>query len=315
MVIEIIGKIKRVPLREVWKHEALDFTKGLEDNIDVVSEKIGIPLSNAIREKNAGDFSVDLLAKDESGNPVIIENQLEKSNHDHLGKLITYLVAVEAKAAIWIVSEPRPEHIAAISWLNESRLASFYLIQVQAIRIDDSKPAPLLTLIVGLTEESRRIGEQKKEMVERYTIREKFWTQFLTYSQTQTKLYSAISPTTSNWISITSGLRGLGYNYFITQNETYVELYIDRGKDSEEENLNIFRELSDNRQEIEKIFGEPLIWDDMPGRRACRIRKIIDGGYCNPELEWFEIHKKMAEAMIRLEKALSPFIKKLNTGH
>lgn len=314
-MVEIIGKIKEVPLREVWKHEALDFTKWLENNIDVVSEKIGIPLSNAIRERNAGDFIADLVAEDEDGKPVIIENQLEKSNHDHLGKIITYLVAVDAKAAIWIVSEPRPEHIAAISWLNESRLASFYLIQVQAIKIDDSKPAPLLTLIVGPTEESRQIGEQKKEMAERYAIREKFWTQFLTYAQTQTKLHATISPTTSNWISVTSGLRGLGYNYSITQSESYVELYIDRGKDSEEENLNFFRQLSNNREEIEKIFGEPLIWDEMPGRRACRIRKTIEGGYRSPDAEWPDIQKKMADAMIRLEKSLSPFIKKLNAGH
>ena len=122
----MIGSLQRVDLREVWPHEAQDFTPWLEENIDVLNNAIDLSLSIIEREQAAGDFSVDLVAEDESGNSVIIENQLERSNHDHLGKLITYLTAIDAKAAIWIVKEARPEHISAISWLNESSSASFY---------------------------------------------------------------------------------------------------------------------------------------------------------------------------------------------
>jgi hypothetical protein len=86
----VIGKIQRVPLREVWKHEALDFTTWLQGNIDVVSDVVNVPLDEAEREQSAGNFSVDLVARDSSGDPVVIENQLEKSDHDHLGKLLTY---------------------------------------------------------------------------------------------------------------------------------------------------------------------------------------------------------------------------------
>src|SRR5215207_6380576 len=175
----MIGKIQRVPLREVWKHEALDFTTWLRENIDVVSDVVNVPLDEAEREQSAGNFSVDLVARDSSGDPVVIENQLEKSDHDHLGKLLTYLVAFEAKAAIWIVSEPRPEHVSTITWLNESSPASFYLVKVEAIRIGDSPPAPLLTKVVGPSEESREVGETKKELAERYTLRRRFWTELL----------------------------------------------------------------------------------------------------------------------------------------
>jgi hypothetical protein len=140
----MIDKIQRVKLRDVWPHEATSFTVWLENNIDVVNECVGLNLGSVRREKNAGDFNVDLVAEDESGNLVIIENQLEKSNHDHLGKLITYLTVLEAKGAIWIVSEPRPEHVRAIAWLNESRAAAFYLVKVEAIRIGNSPAAPLL---------------------------------------------------------------------------------------------------------------------------------------------------------------------------
>src|SRR5881394_785774 len=114
-----VGKIERVPLREVWRHEAHNLTTWLEDNIDVLNDALDIELTNVEREQAAGSFSVDLVAEDASGGTVVIENKLERSNHDHLGKLITYVSFTDARAAIWIVSDPRPEHVRAISWLNE----------------------------------------------------------------------------------------------------------------------------------------------------------------------------------------------------
>jgi hypothetical protein len=92
-----VGRLQRVALREVWKHEAQDFTQWLQNNIDVLNESLDLNLVGANRERSAGDFSVDLVAEDEGGGTIIIENQLEKSNHDHLGKLITYLTAIGAK--------------------------------------------------------------------------------------------------------------------------------------------------------------------------------------------------------------------------
>ena len=169
-----IGKLRRVPLREVWKHEARDFSLWLEENIELLNELIGIDLANPEREKSAGAFNVDILAEDDQGNSVVIENQLEKSDHDHLGKLITYVSAFQAKIAIWIVAEPRPEHIQAITWLNESLTTSFYLVKVEAVRIEDSPAAPLLTLIVSPSEASKEVGIAKKEIAEREILRYDF---------------------------------------------------------------------------------------------------------------------------------------------
>ena len=306
----MIGKIERVPLREVWKREALDFTTWLEDNIEILNENLDINLSNAEREKAAGAFSVDLVAEDDKGNPVVIENQLEKSNHDHLGKLITYLTAIGAKTAVWIVSDPRPEHVNAISWLNESSSASFYLVKVEAIRIGDSEPAPLLTLIVGPSEEARGVGKTKKEQAERYALRKKFWTQLLDYAKNKTKLHAGITPGEYNWIGTGTGFRGLGLTYTVTKQNSVVELYIDRGKDQDEENKAIFDQLAANKKTIEEYFGEPLDWQQLEGKRACRIRKQFTlGGYRDDEDKWPQIHEVMVDAMIRLEKALKPHIK------
>lgn len=188
-----IGRIERVSLREVWPHEALDFTPWLERNPDVLNEVLDLVLENVERERSAGDFSVDLVAEDQSGQAVVIENQLERSDHDHLGKLITYVAALEARAAIWIVSRPRPEHISALTWLNESQSADFYMVKVEAIRIGTSPAAPLLTLITGPSPETRQVGAEKHERAERYDLREAFWSSLLDRARGKTALHSGVS--------------------------------------------------------------------------------------------------------------------------
>ena len=308
----MIGKIQRVPLREVWRHEALDFTKWLQDNIDVLNDVLDLSLSSPEREQPAGDFNVDLVADDDAGNVIIIENQLEKSNHDHLGKLITYLVAIGAKAAIWIVAEPRPEHINAITWLNETSAAAFYLLKIEGVKIENSPPAPLLTLIVGPSEESRGIGVAKKDLAERYSIRQRFWADLLDIAKEKTKLHTTISPGQHGWIGTGAGRRGLAFNYVVRQHDADVELYIDRGQESEDENQRIFDALASSKDEIESVFGGNLDWQRLEGKRACRIKLLIDvGGYRDDPTKWSEPHEAMIDAMIRLEKSLRPHIAKL----
>ncbi len=307
----MIGKIQRVPLREVWKHEALDFTTWLERNVDVVSDALGLPLSSAERERAAGDFSVDLVAEDESGNPVVIENQLEKSNHDHLGKLLTYAVAIGAKTAIWIVFEPRPEHVNTISWLNEFSPVSFHLVKMEAIKVSDSPPAALLTQVVGPSKESREVGEAKKEWAERHTLRHRFWTELLDRSRQKTTLHTKISPSRSSWIGTGAGKSGLGFNYVVLQHDARAELYISRGKDMDEQNKAIFDSLVASREDIESSFGGDLDWERLEGRLSCRIAaRITLGGY-RDEDRWPGIQDAMIDNMIRLEKALRPHIARL----
>ena len=307
-----IGKLQRVSLREVWKHEARDFTQWLQENIDVLNSALGLNLVNVDREQAAGSFSIDLVAEDEGGGTVIIENQLEKSNHDHLGKLITYLTAMSARAAIWIVSEPRPEHVAAIAWLNESMSADFYMVKVEAVRIGSSPAAPLLTVIVGPSQETKTVGSSKKELAERYDIRRKWWETLV--SRPEAKLHAHISPGIYSWIGTSSGIRGLNLNYAVTQDECSAGLYIDRGKDSEAENYSIFDQLIAHRSQIDKAAKQKLIWDRMDGRRACRIYIFFEGGYKSPEENWDAIQIKLVAAMNSLEAAIRPYLKQIKVG-
>jgi len=307
----MIEKIKHLELRDVWRHEAWDFTRWLEENIDVLNDVLDFNLTAVEREQAAGSFNIDLVAEDDSGNLVVIENQLEKSNHDHLGKVITYLTALDAKAAIWIVSDPRPEHIKAISWLNESSSASFYLLKVEAIKIGDSDPAPLLTLIVGPSEEAVIVGKTKKEMKERHILRHKFWSQLLEKAKQKTKLHSNRSPGKDSWISAGAGKSGLGFNYAVRQHDAQIELYINRDRETGEGNKEIFNQLYEKKEQIERDFGASLEWEKLEQKKACRIRKRIEGGGYKDEDKWDDIHEQMINTMIKFEKAVKSHIKNL----
>lgn len=307
-----IGKLSRVPLREVWKHEAHDFTQWLESNIDVLNTALDLNLVNVDREQASGDFSIDLVAEDEGGGKWIIENQLEKSNHDHLGKLITYVTGMSARAAIWIIADPRPEHVAAIAWLNESSSASFYMVKVEAVRIGESQAAPLFTLIVGPSDETKEVGQTKKEFAERYGVRKRWWTMLVARSAQVNKLHAHITPGEYSWLGASAGIRGLNLNYVVAIDDCAAELYIDRGKDADEENKKIFDQLYEHKQAIEETFGGPLEWQRLEGKRACRIRYLREGGgYRSPEDKWPEIQDAIIQAMQKLENALRPWLKQL----
>ena len=148
----LLGKLNQVDLRHIWVHEALDFTQWLAkpDNLAILSDEIGIDITLTQTEAHVGRFNVDILAEEENtGRKIIIENQLEPTNHDHLGKLITYASGYDAEIVIWIVEDARDEHTRAIDWLNEhtDENINFFLIKMELWQIGDSLPAPKFQII------------------------------------------------------------------------------------------------------------------------------------------------------------------------
>ena len=297
-----IGRLQRVALREVWSHEALDFTTWLEENIEILGEATNLRLSSVQREKPSGAFSVDLIARDEDGRSVVIENQLERSDHDHLGKLLTYLVGLEARRAIWIVADPRPEHVGVVAWLNETSPVDFYLLKLEAIQIGDSKPAALLTQIVGPSEEIRDVGQQKKEMVDQERLRYQFFEGLLTTAKHHTQLHANISPSRHPAVGTSVGIRGLAFNYVVLRHDARVELYIDTG--DWQLNRLIFEALHNEKEPIQSLFDSPLEWDAKEGRRAFRIRKDFTTGGYEDKQKWPQIQRELIQTMTILEQAL-----------
>ncbi len=308
-----IGKLEPVPLRDLWAHEATQFTPWLAENLDLLGEQIGLTLTLVEEEGNAGDFSVDIVAQTPEGHTVIIENQLERTDHDHLGKLITYLSTLEAKVAIWISPSPRPEHERAIHWLNEVAPAdtSFYLVKVEAFRIGDSPPAPLFTVIAGPSPEGRQIGARKRELAERHILLREFWTQLLERARKRTSLHARRKPTTDYWIETGAGMSGVKYIYVLLKDRARIELYIDTG--DEAENKRLFDALFAHKDEIEAAFGEPLDWQRLDHRRASRIAYVLPGGGLPDQERWPQIQEAMIEAMVRFERAFKPHIRALRS--
>jgi hypothetical protein len=307
-----IARLEAVPLREIWPREEQDFSLWLHDNIQVLGDALRMQLSDPQREVAVGSFTVDLVAEEESLGRVIIENQLAATDHDHLGKLLTYLTNLEAKIAVWITAQPRPEHVRAVAWLNETTPddVAFYLVQVAAYRIGDSAPAPLFTVITGPSAEGKGFGRQKKQLAERHVLRLKFWEGLLARAKEMGVLtHAQRSPSKDSWIGGASGRSGLSFNYVVWMDDkAAVELYIDTG--DAEDNKRIFDSLFAKKAEIENAFGGTLEWDRLDERRACRIRYTQHlGGLSVGESEWPKIWDPLIDAMRRLVNALKPHVR------
>jgi hypothetical protein len=311
---DLIGRLEMLPIRQVFPKEAQHFTTWFEAHIEVLAERVGIPLTVIQREKEVGEFNVDLLCEDGEGKPVIIENQVERTDHDHLGKLLTYLVNLDASTAIWVTSEPRAEHQKVVDWLNESTPAdvSFFLVKVEAVKIGDSPFAPLFTIQAAPDKQTKEVGEKKKEWAERHMQRYEFWSALLEKSREKTRLFSNISPGRYHWLGTGAGKSGLSFNLTIVMDWGGVELYIDHDKDTGQRNKAIFDAFYAERASIEKEFGGELEWERLDDKRACRIRKrFTSGGLTNTD-EWALLQEQMIDAMIRLEKVLKPRIAKID---
>ncbi|RKY11686.1 MAG: DUF4268 domain-containing protein [Planctomycetota bacterium] len=308
-----IGRLERVPLKEVWQHETKDFTRWLVDNLDYLQEITGLQLSLVEREASAGDFSADILAEDGDGNMVVIENQLGTSDHDHLGKVLTYMSNLNAKTAIWIVGNPRVEHEKAVHWLNEILPADMavYLLKVEVVRIGDSAPAPLFSVVAGPSAESRQIGAQRKQLAEHQLLRQEFWKQLLEKARQRTDLHAGVSPSKENCLATGAGKTGLIWSYVVLKDHARVELYIDTP--DADRNRAIFKKLVQHRETVEREFGGSLDWECEEWRRATRICYRIRGhGGLRDRDRWTELQDAMIDAMVRLEKALGPLIRQLS---
>jgi len=193
-------------LRSVWKHEERGFSKWLiqDENLDILADELKISIIEPESEVSVGPFSVDIKAETEEGKTVIIENQLEKTDHDHLGKIITYASGLEAEYIIWLVREAREEHRKAVDWLNENTNEdiNFFLLEVKLYKIGDSLPAPKFEIVANPNNWSKSVkAVQKNSLAPRHTKRIDFWQKFIDYSS----VFSNRKPTKNHWFIASIG--------------------------------------------------------------------------------------------------------------
>ncbi len=290
-----LGRLKKVELREGWKHEALDFTQWLaqEENLSLLSDEVGFDIKLIQTEASVGSFNVDILAQEENtGHKIIIENQLETTNHDHLGKIITYASGYDARAIIWIVKDEREEHRRAIDWLNENTTEEigFYLIRIELWQIEGSPFAPKFEIISKPNDWAKAVksSAESAELTDTKLGQLEFWDSFKNYAKQNNTSLKFQKSYPQHWTDISVGSSNCHISLTLNSKEKSIacELYINDNKD-------LFHKLFDQKDLIEAAISEKLDWKELPNKKASRIILSTHGDYENvvereKYFEWFQ---------------------------
>lgn len=284
-----LGRLVRLDPREIWPNEANDFTPWLLENGDLLGDALGLEIELTDREHEVGDYYLDLIGEDLTNDcPLVVENQLSRTDHSHLGQLLTYAAGTDAKTVVWVAPTFREEHRQAIDFLNalaESG-ARFFAVELHVVRIGGSEPAPLLNVVAkpndwhaaaSASTRAARTGSVKGHL---YAA---FWQKALNAAR---ELEPSISGDRKigarHWLTIErpTPLAKIGFA-FARSERLRVELYIYRGTPAA--NLELFHRLFREKDSIEAQIGSSLSWEELAGKRACRIALYRDGGVQNED--------------------------------
>ena len=305
-----LSKLEEISdLRKVWPREAQDFTPWLanEDNIGSLSDAIGIDIAIDEEESPVGDFSVDIFAREiDTGRKVIIENQLESTNHDHLGKLITYAPGKSAEIIVWLVKHAREEHRAAIEWLNNHTddQVAFFLCEIKLYKIGNSSPAVKFEVVERPNDWAKDVKKADSTSAVQQR-RYDYWVAFQDYAFRDPRFareFNHRKPGLDHWMSFSIGSSSchMALLQLYKRQSLTVELYISNDKD-------LFHSLYEHRAEIESESGLKLDWRELPHRKASRILiekkfELTNASQWNTQFEW------AVDVMLRMKKAFKKYI-------
>lgn len=267
---EDLRPINYVNADEVWEHEEHDFTPWIVENINQLANSIGIELEDPQREESVGDYKADIIATEvNTDSKVVIENQFGTTNHNHLGKLLTYSAGNNAEFVIWIAEEFRAEHRSVLDWLNSGGPtgSKFFGIQPAVIRWGDDNGGFEFRVVVEPNDWER---ELQKPLTPRKQAQKEFYSDLShAYSEANPE-WNRLKAQPQSWLSFSAGTTGINIGWSFHQGPEFsVELYLDVG--DKNENAEIFRQLMEEKTEIEEKLGE-LVWQELPDSRACRIK-------------------------------------------
>lgn len=273
-----LGRLTPVPVREVWAHEAHSFTQWLLQNVDALADELGMDLELTSAEHRVGDFALDLIGTDlQTGQAVIIENQLEPTDHRHLGQLLTYAGGTDPKTIVWCATQFRDAHRAALDWLNDNTLEDirFFGVEVSAVRIGDSRPAPLFRLVAAPNDWAKRLHAEKAAVqpTPRAEAHEALWRLVLDrINREHPGWTSARATSRDGWITLPYGNTTATYGLVCSGDTPRVELYF--GTSDAAANQREYERFVAHRQQLEARFGGSLDYQPMLGRKGCRIAAL-----------------------------------------
>ena len=305
-----LGKIKEVDIRSVWAHEQYDFSKWLaeDENIRALGEELNLSLTDVDTEQFVGSYRCDIICKDElTGKSVLIENQLEQTNHDHLGKIITYASGLDASVVVWIVANARDEHASAIEWLNKHTDddVSFFLVEVHAYTIGDSVPAPMFKIIEQPNDFAKTVKAiaHKGELNETQTNRIQFWNQFNDIIDQRGKPFNKRKATSDHWYSVAVGSSQCHISIDLVNKEHRIRvgMWIDDNKE-------MYDAFLVHRDEIEEAAGRQYEWDRLEGKKAAIICTYIPGLNYHKQDNYPELMNQIIDLVVAMRAAFTPFI-------
>lgn len=305
-----IGKLEEVDIRELWKHEQYDFSEWLskKENIENLNDILGLTLVDISKETYVGSYRCDLFAKDETtGIKVIIENQLEMSNHDHLGKIITYASGLDAKVVVWIVKEAREEHRSAIEWLNNNTDSNvnFFLIEIHAYKIGNSDKAPMFQVIEQPNDfiKNNKSTNSNDTMNKSQSQRLEFWNQFNNVLVERGKPFNVRKATTDHWYNVAIGTSDAHIDITLVNKDSVigVELYITDNKE-------LFDKLYQKKDEIEDDLGLKLDWRRLNNSKASRIVTFIKGLNFDDHSNYNDLMNKIIDLAVLMRDTFKKYI-------
>jgi hypothetical protein len=310
-----LSQLQRINLREAWRHEALEFTPWLaeQENLDRLADALGLSELELVQAEHwVGDFKLDILCSDDSG-PVIIENQLEKTNHVHLGQIVTYAAGVGAKKVIWVAESFRAEHVAAFEFLNQNTTddLNFFAVEIELWRIADSPLAPSFKVVCKPNDWAKSGRENARAASVATPTKQrqlKFWTEFVARLAERTSAIKPQKPRPQHWIQISLGRAGFILSGTASQRDARlgVEVYINE-KDAKLR----FEQLRQQRESIETKLGYALDWQELPDAHACRIALYRPESPLEDETRWPEYIAWMIDQTMRMSDVFRPVIRAL----
>ena len=303
-----LGILKEITdLRSIWPHEALNFTPWVAENVDLLADAVGLDITVDETESSVGDFNVDIYASETgTDRKIIIENQLEDTDHDHLGKLITYASGKGADVLIWVVKHAREEHKAAVEWLNNHTddKIGFFLCEIKLFQIGDSQIAPSFTVVERPNDWTKEI-RKKASANPTQQQRLEYWQAFNDYAFSDanfSRIFNKRKPTTDHWMdfSIGSSACHIAVSQIQKRKAVDVELYINDDKE-------LFKSLFAHKDEIEKNMEMELEWKELPERKASRIliEKTVD---LDDRATWPEQFDYIMDTCIKMKKAFKRYL-------
>lgn len=305
-----LGKLKEIKdLRKVWPHEALDFTPWLaeEENLVLLADAVGLEITVDETESSVGDFNVDIYATETgTDRKIIIENQLEDTNHDHLGKLITYASGKSADIIIWVVKRAREEHRAAIEWLNNhtDEKIAFFLVEIKLYQIGNSDIAVKFEVVEkpnDWAKEIKRTTNSSPTLQARYD----YWIAFNDYAYKHNsfaKSFNKRKASTDHWMTLSVGSSAC--HIILSQirkyNHIIVEWYIPDDK-------KLYHKFYCNKDAIEKEMDMQFEWNELPEKKASRILVYKTVDFDNKDT-WSEQFDWMMDMAVKMKKIFKKYL-------